>query len=65
MKGFEKGFGSRLRFVRKKWNLTQAQLADRALIGHHWEGRPVYDDDPRMKADWSDRGPNDRARRCP
>lgn len=27
------GIGSRLRFVRKKWTLTQPQLADRAGVG--------------------------------
>jgi len=26
-------FGSRLQFVRKKWNLTQDQLADHAAVG--------------------------------
>ena len=33
MKGFDKGFGSRLRFARKKWNLTQLQLAQIAGVG--------------------------------
>lgn len=33
MKGFEKRFGSRLRYARKKWHLTQPELADRAAVG--------------------------------
>lgn len=33
MRNTDTGFGSRLRFVRKKWNLTQEQLAGRAGVG--------------------------------
>lgn len=33
MKGIHKGFGSRLRFARERWKLTQVQLADKAGVG--------------------------------
>ena len=33
MKGIDKGFGSRLRFVRERWKLTQDDLAKNAGVG--------------------------------